>query len=283
MELKAPDADKTAATESAIDWPTSIDDSAWHFDPEYLHLYDTSAWHAMSESERRTYSRHEAASGYRWGIWIENVLVRCLMDQLYELPAQDPAHKFLYLETAEECRHSAMFAEFIKRAGTPDYTPTGRIRFMGMLLEWTGIRIVHYLSILAGEEIADAYDRANSRSPRTHPVSKRMATLHVIDEAAHMAFARETIAKIWTTQDPVRRWLTRWYLPIVVYTLIDGIVHPSVYETLRIRDGYRLAWDNAHRRERFIRDLKPYTEFLIQIGVITPFYRRVWRAAGLLA
>ena len=32
-------------------------------------------------------------------------------------------HRYLLIEVADECRHSTMFGEYIRRAGTPSYGP----------------------------------------------------------------------------------------------------------------------------------------------------------------
>ncbi len=83
----------------------------------------------MSEAERIAYSRHETAALCGAGIWFENVLMQAVLRHLAELPVTDPAHRYLLVEVADECRHSTMFGEFIRRAGTPAYRPAhGRAR-----------------------------------------------------------------------------------------------------------------------------------------------------------
>src|SRR6185312_6390015 len=106
-----------------VDWALPIDDSAYHLPPELLPLYGTEPWHAMSESERIAYSRHETAALCGAGIWFENVLMQVVLRHLGEIPVTDPSHRFLLVEVADECRHSMMFGEFIRRADTPAYRP----------------------------------------------------------------------------------------------------------------------------------------------------------------
>ena len=57
------------------------------------------------------------------GIWFENMLMQIVLRHLAELPVTSPAHRYLLVEVADECRHSTMFGEFIRRAGTPAYSP----------------------------------------------------------------------------------------------------------------------------------------------------------------
>ncbi len=107
-----------------IDWSVPIDDAAFFLPPQLLPLYGTTIWEAMTETDRMAYSRHETAALCGAGIWFENVLMQVVLRHLAELPVTDPAHRYLLVEVADECRHSMMFGEFIRRAGTPAYRPT---------------------------------------------------------------------------------------------------------------------------------------------------------------
>ena len=100
-----------------------IDDSAFHLPPELLALYGTPTWEPMSETERIEYSRHEAAATFAAGIWFENALMQVVLRHLTDIDVTDPIHRYLLIEVADECRHSAMFGEYIRRAGTPSYAP----------------------------------------------------------------------------------------------------------------------------------------------------------------
>jgi len=106
-----------------IDWDVPIDDSAYHLPASWLPLYGTAAWDAMDEPSRIAYSRHECAALCGAGIWFENRLMQLVLRHLAELPVTSPAHRYLLVEVADECRHSTMFGEYIRRAGTPAYTP----------------------------------------------------------------------------------------------------------------------------------------------------------------
>src|SRR5712672_907076 len=106
-----------------VDWDTPIDDRAYHLPPEWLPLYGTATWEAMTPEARITYSRHECAALCGAGIWFENRLMQLVLRHLAEMPVDSPAHRYLLVEVADECRHSTMFGEYIRRAGTPAYRP----------------------------------------------------------------------------------------------------------------------------------------------------------------
>ena len=108
-----------------IDWSIAPTDDAFHLPPEKLPLYGTPQWEAMSATQRHAYSRHECAALCAAGIWFENKLMQIVLRHLAELPVTDPSHRYLLVEVADECRHSTMFGEYIRRAGTPAYAPSG--------------------------------------------------------------------------------------------------------------------------------------------------------------
>ncbi|MCX7619487.1 MAG: diiron oxygenase [Acidimicrobiales bacterium] len=266
-----------------VDWSVPLDDSAYYLPPEFLPLYGTAAWAAMTEEERIAYSRHEVAALCSAGIWFENILMHLVLRHLYDLPADDGSHRYLLIETADECRHSAMFGELIRQAGTPAYQVSPLLRRLGNFLKATSRGPESYIAILAAEELLDISNRATMKDDRVHPTSRRIAQIHVLEEARHMSFARTYIAEVWPTLSRFQRLVAMIRAPFIVRGVADALVNPAVYETLGIEDGYRQARKNPVHRERVIRDLGRLTGLLEGIGVINRFTRPVWRALGLVA
>lgn len=265
-----------------IDWDVPLDDSAYFLPPEFLPLYGTAVWDAMTEVERHAYSRHECASLCSAGIWFENILMHLLVQHLYDLPADDGSHRYLLVETADECRHSSMFGEFIRRAGTPAYTVKPLLLFGGRYLKATTKGPEAYLAMLAAEELLDVTNRATMKDERVHPTSRRIAKIHVMEEARHVSYARTYAAEMWPTLSWVRRVVAMVRAPFVVSSIADALVNPQVYDELGIEGGVKLARANPQHRERVIRDLAKLTEFLEEIGVINTLTRPVWKAFGLI-
>ena len=267
---------------TTVDWSIPVDDRAYHLPPEFLPLYGTAAWDAMSEEQRIGYSRHECASLCGAGIWFENILMQLVLKHLYDLRASDPSHRYLLIETADECRHSAMFGEYIRRAGTPAYRPPRMLRLAGKLLPIITGKAEAYMAILAAEELLDVSNRATMKDERVHPVSKAIAKLHVLEEARHVSFARTYITEVWPTLSPFARLRASIEAPIVVSGIAMALVNPHVYRTLGIEGGAAQANRNPWHRERVARDLRKLTDLLSDIGVINRATRPVWRAMGLL-
>jgi hypothetical protein len=265
-----------------VDWTVPIDDSAFHLPPELLPLYGTTVWAAMTEPEQIAYSRHETAALCGAGVWFENVLMQVVLRHLADLPVTDPAHRYLLMEVADECRHSTMFGEYIRRAGTPAYRPTleaGSLADDGT----AGRRAVSYLLILAVEELLDSMNRATMRDRRVHPTSRAMARLHVLEEARHVSFAKTYLAESWETFDDEARRDVAQVAPVLVSVVADLSVDPAVYEHLAIATGAQTARANPYHRATIVAGLSKLTTFLSELGIIAEDQRPTWADLGLLS
>ena len=264
-----------------IDWSVEVcDDSVFHLPPDKLPLFGTAQWEAMSEPERRTYSRHECASLSAAGIWFENKLMQIVLRHLAELPVTDPSHRYLLVEIADECRHSTMFGEYIRRAGTPTYAPTGAAE-LGDVDRLPGGRAMGYLLILAVEELLDMCNRATMRDVSLHPVSRQIAKIHVLEEARHLSFAKTFLLNVWPTLPADERADAAALAPAAVGFVAELMVNGDVYRTLGIAGGTEAARSNPAHQERIVGDLSKLVGFLEDLGVIDEQNRGAWVARGL--
>ena len=226
----------------------------------------------MSEPERIAYSRHELASLCSAGIWFEGILMHLVLRHLYDMPADDPTHRYLLIETADECRHSAMFGEVIRRADTPAYRVPWFLRFAGRIQKASAGRAAGYIAILAAEELLDVANRATMKDERVHPISKSVAKLHVLEEARHMSFARTYLTEVWPTLKRRERLVATLMAPTFVWGITQALVNPAVYQELGIENGARVARRNPLHRRRVVRDLSRLTEYLEGLGSDQPVH-----------
>lgn len=262
---------------SEIDWDVPIDDSAFHLPPELLALYGTEAWSAMSQAERIAYSRHETAAMFGAGIWFENALMQIVLRHLTEIDVRDPMHRYLLVEVADECRHSMMFGEFIRRAGTPSYGPTREVTFA----QGPGGRAMSYLAILAIEELLDYANRATMRDERLHPTARKISKLHVLEEARHVSFAKTYLTECWPTLDSDEQDFVRTVAPDLVAEIVALSLDPAVFEHLGITDGIEMAKANPVYQANVVAGLSKLTTFLSDVGVIEE--PEPWLERGLIA
>ncbi len=247
-----------------VDWEIALDDSSYYLPPELLALFGTETWEALSEVERIAYSRHETAAMFGAGIWFENALMQIVLRHLVEIDVRDPMHRYLLTEVADECRHSMMFGEFIRRAGTPAYGPTRNVD----MVEGPSGRAMSYLAILAIEELLDFANRACMRDDRVHPMVRQISKLHVLEEARHVSFAKSYISESWPTLDPVEQDAVRAIAPALVAEIVELSLDPQVFEHLGITDGFERAKANPAYQANVVAGLGKLTSFLTQIGII---------------
>lgn len=260
-----------------VDWERPIDDSAFHLPPEFLALYGTTAWEAMTEAERITYSRHEMAALCGAAIWFENALMQIVLGHLVHIDVKDPMHRYLLIEVADECRHSSMFGEYIRRGGTPAYGPT---RPLDLDQSAEG-RALSYLLILAIEELLDYANRIAMRDERVHPTSRQIAKLHVMEEARHVSFAKTYLAEIWPTLADAEREIVISAAPDLIEAIVALSLDAAVFDELGIADGIEIARANPNYRAHVIAGLGKLTTFLDGLGVIPD--RARWIELGLVA
>ena len=266
-----------------VDWTVSIDDSAYHLPAHWLPLYATPAWEAMSEPARIAYSRHECAALCGAGIWFENMLMQVVLQHLTTIPVTSPAHRYLLIEVADECRHSTMFGEFIRRAGTPAYAPPADTPTIDTLGGVPGAQALGYVLILAVEEILDATNRATMKDPSIHSVSRQMAKLHVLEEARHVSFAKTYLTEAWPGLTTEERAAVVGIAPHAVANVAGLMVNDAVYAELGIVGGAAVARANPHHQARVIEGLAKLVDFLAGLGVINDDTRPAWKDLGLIA
>jgi hypothetical protein len=247
-----------------VDWELPLDDSSYYLPPEMLSLFGTDAWDAMSEVDRITYSRHETAAMFGAGIWFENALMQIALRHLVEIDVCDPMHRYLLTEVADECRHSMMFGEFIRRADTPSYGPTRDVQ----MVQGASGRAMSYLAILAIEELLDFANRASMRDDRVHPMVRQISKLHVLEEARHVSFAKSYISECWPTLDSQEQEAVRAIAPALVAEIVELSLDPEVFEYLGITDGYEIAKANPAYQANVVAGLGKLTSFLTEVGMI---------------
>lgn len=260
-----------------VDWDRAIDDSAYHTPPEILSLYGTATWERMTDAERIEYSRHETAAIYGAGIWFENALMQVILRHLTTVDVTDPMHRYLLIEVADECRHSTMFGEYIRRAGTPSYPAA--LPFQPE--DTPAARTLSYLLVLAVEELLDFVNRAAMRDDRIHPTVREISKLHVLEEARHVAFAKSFLSETWPDLDPVDQETVRSVAPLLVAEVVALNINADVFDALGIDNGYEIARSNPVYAATVVTGLSKLTGFLADLGVIED--ETTWADLGLVS
>src|SRR5262249_48509797 len=266
-----------------INWDVPFDCSKFYIPEDMVSLYGTPLWDAMRRENRVRLSLHEATSTLSTGIWFENQLCFKLMDYLIDVSPHDPHFYWLQIEVADECRHSMMFGELIKRSQSPWYRP----RFGGLFAFFTKYltpKMSMMLGTLAAEAITDYLNRRIAQDPECHTAMRELSRIHIVEEARHLGYAREWLKENWPRLNAFQKAWARRDAPVSARVLTWVRWRPDVYKNVGLPpEARKIARTNPHTRETVIKASEEMVEFFQQLEIIDAGIAPKWRAAGLMA
>jgi P-aminobenzoate N-oxygenase AurF len=266
-----------------IDWSVPFDCSFFYMPQDMVSLYGTTLWDKMTREQRVKLSMHEACSALATSIWFENQLSFKLMDYLIDVSPLDPQFDWMQIEVADECRHSMMFGEAIKRCAVPWYKP----RYSSLITFFTKYltsRVAMMISTLAAEDVTGYLNRRTEHDPECHPVMRELSRIHILEEARHRGYAHQYLKQNWPHVGKFRRSMARRYGLLSTVVIIWQLVHPDIYKNLGLPpEALELAKNNPHRA-RIRREMSAeLIQFLTEIDIVDEKVALKWRAAGLMA
>jgi hypothetical protein len=267
-----------------IDWDAPLDRSLWGMQPERMSLYGTDLWDGLTEEQRITLSHHEVASIASVGLWFELLLMQMMLRDLYDDDPTSAHMHYALTEVADECRHSTMFGKSIGHFGVPAYGPPHKIHRLGKLFNLAVRGPSAYASILVAEEVLDTWQRELMKDERVQPITRMVARIHVLEEARHMTFAREEVAKKMEGLSKPQRVLQQTLTAQTCLMVARSLVNPRVYLSVGLdpREARRTALGNPHYRATMQWMGEKPLAFLRENGLLPKSQEKVWRASLLL-
>ncbi len=234
--------------------------------------------------QRITLTVHEYCSISGVGIWFECLLMQLVLRDIYGDDPALPHVQWALTEIADECRHSVMFARTAEKFGAPSYQPPPSIRRLGRAFAAKGDGPAAYAAILVAEEILDIFQRDLMKDERVQPLTRATSRIHVVEEARHMRFAREEVAR---RTPELSRWQLRKHRTVVASVaaiVADNLVQPQVYAAAGLdpRQAKETARTNAHYAARLRAAATGLVSFLREVGLVGGSSERLWRRAGLV-
>ena len=266
-----------------IDWEAPLVDGCWGMPPERVSLHGTELWDTLDEQQRITLSEHEVASLLSVGLWFEVILMQMLTRYTYDIDLRQGHAQYALTEVGDETRHSVMFARAVAALGTPDYRPHGLLHRLGGLYGHLGAGASMFASVLVAEEATDRLQRESMHDQRVQPLLRAVSRIHVVEEARHVRFAREELARLVSTLSRPALERERWLTALVSTEVINALVQARVYRAVGLsgRVGRTAASANPEHREtqRFMTE--KVLGFLREVGMVGGPSELVWRRAGL--
>ncbi|MHB8329296.1 MAG: AurF N-oxygenase family protein [Acidimicrobiales bacterium] len=262
------------------------DDGRWVL-PATDPLAGTEWYRAQPPGIQSRIGLHRIATNMKVGLQFESVLKRGLLEYASRLPNGAPEFRYAYHEVIEEAHHSLMFQEFVNRTGLevpgmPWHMELGARRVVKLGRRFPEL---FFLFVLGGEDPIDYVQRQALRGGDVHPLLERIMRIHVTEEARHLSFARHYLKR----RVPRLGWFKRQVLametPFILGQMAAQMLMPppSVVRAYEIpRSVVRAAYRQDPSSRQFVKDsLRKVRELAVELGIVTPLSRRLWKAFGI--
>jgi hypothetical protein len=264
-----------------IDWDAPLSDGKFFAPPSMLTLYGTPMWDTLSHEQRVELSRQELVNALSVGIWFENILNQLLLRMAYrQNPTRAHVH-YALTELGDECRHMVMFGRLIDRVGTRPYRQSFILYNLGRVLPFVLRGPAVWVAALVGEEIFDSVQRATLHDASLQPLVRQVMRIHVTEEARHIRYAREDLARRMAKASWPSRQFARVVAGIGALMLRTVLMRTEVYARagLNRRDARKAARRNEHIRRTWAESFEKLRAYLHDQGVIAGPSRLFWHLA----
>ncbi|WP_199584787.1 diiron oxygenase [Blastococcus sp. TF02A-30] len=267
-----------------IDWTAPIPEDLYGLSPEWSTLYGTPLWETLDHVQRVRLTIHEYCSISGIGIWFEHLLMQLVLRDIYGDDPAQPHVQWALTEIADECRHSVMFARTAQTFGAPSYGPPPALLKLGKAYAARADGPAAYAAILVAEEILDIFQRDLMKDERVQPLTRATSQIHVVEEARHMRFARDEVAR---RTPELSRWQLRKHRTLVAACaaiVAENLVQPQVYASVGLdpKEARAAARANEHYNAKLREASSGLVSFLREVGLIGGPSERLWKRAGLL-
>jgi hypothetical protein len=270
--------------EVEIDWDAPFVPGLYFCPPERCTLYGTDLWDKLSEEQRIELSKHEVSSVAALGVWFETILMQLLIRDYYRQDPTDSHAQYALTEVSDECRHSVMFGRMIDRLGCPVYKLGTYDNRLGQFIAATGRGPRMYAAILIAEEVLDAFQREAMADERVQPLVRMVSRIHVIEEARHVRYAREELARQIKLAGRSRLMFDKAIIGRTAYLTGRHLVHSDAYKSVGIDPevGRRAARSNPHHLATLRWAGERIVSYLDELKLIEGPGKALWRRSGLL-
>jgi hypothetical protein len=208
------------------------------------------------------------------GVALERIFLELTAGRLRHAQ-QSAEYAYLLHEMREEAGHSLMFLKLATASGLamPDWRaalpriarPASRVLPSGVL---------YWAMLVIGEDIPDKLNRFVRRQAGANfsPLIRQMISLHMVDEARHIAYARQRLDAAMSGRSRLAARVYGAVLDRLFNQFVRGYFWPraELYQCAGLGDGKawrRLALRNPHRREFVLRLVAPTMRLLASHGI----------------
>lgn len=233
-----------------LNWD-ALDTKAYWLPPTAISLFGTPEYDALAENTRIRLSQYEFTGFIQAGLWLEAIFVERLSRNLKHTQSAQELAYYLH-EIREESGHSLMFLKLMEKSGLrlPGVW-RNRPRMADFLGRHAPINTtLFWLAVTIGEEVPDKLNRYIRRhgSDSVDPLIRQMCTLHVIDEARHIAHARSALERSLLRTSALQKKILTPVINVLIRQFVSTFYLPQadVYELTGLNPGHQ--WRETARR-----------------------------------
>jgi hypothetical protein len=269
----------------------AVDPADPRFELTALDPLGATAWYRALPQTARARLGLEMIVGFaKTGLQFENVLQRGLLEFAFTLPNGAPEYRYALHEVIEEGQHSLMFQELVNRSGLdlPGLPPLVRFGSRQVVRLARTFPELFFLFVLGGEDPIDFLQREHLRTGQlVHPLLRRIAQIHVTEEARHLSFARAWLRRRVPELGAAKRTLLRVRTPMLFGGMSRMMLEPG-RATIRRHAIPKAVLREAYRESERARALRRAAlhkprELCIELGIAAPPFDALWRRMGIWA
>lgn len=267
-----------------IDWAAPFEDNLFFAPPQGSGLYGTDLWEAMPRAQQIELSRCELANTTAMAVWFELTFFPLLVGELLRRPYTSDHVRYGLTELGDECRHSWMFSTMLEKLGRGPF-PVNRFDYaLTFLLRELPLPGLTWVAVLFVEEVFDAVQRDAMSDEQIQPLCREMFRIHVTEEARHMRYARDELAREAPSINQASKELLANTLGLGLGIIARCLHNPAVYAAAGLdpRKAQAAVRSNHRHREFLHHTTDRMRPFFDDLGLITPAARVQWRRAGFL-
>lgn len=273
--LKA-SAEKYYDPEVEIDWDAPPMPAMPWLSENRPSLVGSELWGKLTTEQRHEFGRQQLGTILIVGIWFEAALGVFLYHDLMVSPLTSNRSRYLLTEISEEARHSTMFARVIDKMsedGAPITYPLPRAArgLLPLLSSLLPVGTMMFTATLMAEEVFDRLQREGMNDPAVQPHARAAMRIHVIEEARHVAFAKEEIVRGYRDAGPLGRFMARMTaaMTALIFPVI-GLLNTQMYRAVGIHPvkGFLTAFFGGQYRVNAQFLLAPIARYFHEAGLM---------------
>ena len=267
-----------------IDWDAPVTEDLAYLPFERVSLYGTALWDGMTPEQRIELSKQELASVASTGLWFEIILIQMLTRYVYHRDPQSAHTHYALTEIGDETRHVIMFAKALSRLGVTAYRPPAYIYHLARVYKATARGPALFAPVLVAEEVTDRLQRATMNDESINPLVRMVNRIHVVEEARHVRFAREEVARVMPELGPLATFVSNTVSALVASVVVHTLINPAVYDAVGLdrKAAVKAARKNPHNHDTRRWFGEKIMAFLDEQGMVTWSSRPIYKLVHLI-